>query len=512
VESGCGRPNLQEKVPSYFRLHRLATGTFPGETGYARFVLGTSFSTRGTVMDFDPVLLARIQFAFTVTFHIIFPTFTIGLSAYIATLEVMWLRSGRRHYHLLARFWTKIFAVSFAMGVVSGIVLSYQFGTNWSRFSEIVGNVVGPLIGYEVFTAFFLEATFLGIMLFGWNRVPPWLHVFSCIAVAVGTAISAFWILSANSWMQTPVGHEMRGGIAYPVDWVTIIFNPSFLYRLTHMATAAYLTTSFVVLAVGARYLLAGTYLPEARTMVRMGVGFAAIVAPLQLVIGDLHGLNSAKHQPIKIAAVEAHWDGTKPGDLVLFAWPDEKAEVNRWEISIPKGASVMITHDPNGLFPGLKSVPPAERPPVAPVFFAFRIMVGIGLLMIAAAWVGVALWWRRRLFQAEWFLKPMAQAWWIGFVAVVAGWWVTESGRQPWLVQGVLRTADSISPVPGGSIATTLALFVLVYGIVFSMGIYYINRLIAKGPPAAAGAPEGSARRPLSSVEEAGRKVLSEA
>ncbi len=461
-------------------------------------------------MDFDPVLLARIQFAFTVTFHIIFPTFTIGLASYIATLEVMWLWTGTRRYHHLARFWTKIFAVSFAMGVVSGIVLSYQFGTNWSRFSEVVGNVVGPLIGYEVLTAFFLEATFLGIMLFGWNRVPPWLHVTACIAVAAGTAMSAFWILSANSWMQTPAGHEIRNGIAYPLDWVTIVFNPSFPYRLAHMVTAAYLTTSFVVLAVGARYMISGRYMPEARTMLRMGVGFAAIVAPLQLFIGDQHGLNTLKHQPIKVAAMEGHWDGSKPGALVLFAWPDEKNERNLFEISIPKGASLILTHDPDGLFPGLKSVPPQDRPPVKNVFFSFRIMVGIGLFMIASSWLGVFLWWRRRLFSSEWFLRPMSMMWWTGFVAVVAGWVVTESGRQPWLVQGILRTADAISPVSGAQVATTLALFVVVYGIVFSMGVYYINRLIEKGPEVVTTAPsKGTALRPISTAADAGRKVL---
>ncbi|MEX0591387.1 MAG: cytochrome ubiquinol oxidase subunit I [Xanthobacteraceae bacterium] len=461
-------------------------------------------------MDFDPVLLARIQFAFTISFHIIFPSFTIGLSAYIATLDVMWIRTGTKHYHSLARFWTKIFAVSFAMGVVSGIVLSYQFGTNWSRFSAAAGNIIGPLMGYEVLTAFFLEATFLGVMLFGWNRVPPWLHVFSCIAVAVGTAISAFWILSANSWMHTPAGFEMRNSVAQPLDWIAIVFNPSFPYRFAHMLTAAYLTTSFVVLAVGARYLVAGTNLPEARTMLRMGIGFAAIVAPLQLLIGDLHGLNTLKHQPVKIAAMEAHWDGTKPGDFHIFAWPDEKAEANRFAISIPRGSSIVLTHDPNGLFPGLKSVPPSERPSVPIVFFAFRIMLAIGFFMIASAWVGAWLWQRRLLFKTNWYLKPMAHTWWMGFVAVIAGWTVTESGRQPWIVHGVMRTADAISPVPGGSVATTLALFVLVYGIVFSMGIYYINRLIVNGPPAAAGEPEHRpTRRPLSSVEEAGRKVL---
>jgi cytochrome d ubiquinol oxidase subunit I len=457
-------------------------------------------------MDFDPVLLARLQFAFTVTFHIIFPSFTIGLSAFIATLLIRWMWTGREHLHRLARFWTKIFAVSFAMGVVSGIVLSYQFGTNWSRFSVVVGNVVGPLIGYEVLTAFFLEATFLGVMLFGWKRVPPWLHVMSAVFVAVGTAISAFWILAANSWMQTPAGHEIRDGIVHPVSWLAIIFNPSFPYRFTHMMTAVYLTTSLVILAVGARYLLAKKHLDEARTMMRMAVGMIAILAPLQLFIGDQHGLNTLEHQPIKIAAMEAHWDGSKPGALVLFAWPDEKAETNRFEISIPRGASLILRHDPNGLFPGLTSVPPSERPPVVPVFFAFRIMVGLGLIMIAAGLIGARLWWRGRLFDTKWYL------WRMGFVAVISGWVVTESGRQPWITQGILRTADAISPVSGAKVFTTLVLFVIVYGIVFTMGLYYINRLIVKGPEGRAIEPpeQGTPVRPLSSATEAGREALS--
>jgi cytochrome d ubiquinol oxidase subunit I len=462
-------------------------------------------------MDLDPVLLARIQFAFTVTFHIIFPSFTIGLSAYIATLEIMWVNWGIERYHLLARFWTKIFAVSFAMGVVSGLVLSYQFGTNWSRFSMFVGNVVGPLIGYEVLTAFFLEATFLGVMLFGWNRVPPWLHVFSTVMVALGTAMSAFWILSANSWMQTPAGHELKGGIALPADWITIVFNPSFPYRFAHMLTAAYLTTSVVILGVGARYLLTGRHTEEARTMLRMGVGFIAIVAPLQVIIGDLHGLNTAKHQPIKVAAIEAHWDGSKPGDFHILAWPNEKAESNNFALSIPKAGSLLITHDPNGLYPGLKSVSPSERPPVPLVFYAFRLMILIGFCMVGAGWVGAWLWWRGRLFNTDWYLKPAANVWWAGFVAVFAGWTVTESGRQPWLAQGILRTADATSPVPAGSIAFSLLLFFLVYGIVFSMGIYYINRLIAMGPagPSIMPPERGTPTRPLSAVEEAGREAL---
>jgi cytochrome bd ubiquinol oxidase subunit I len=454
-------------------------------------------------MEFDPVLLARWQFAFTISFHIIFPAFTIGLSAYIATLEILWGRTGRDVYRDIARFWTRIFAVSFAMGVVSGIVLSYQFGTNWSRFSVVTANTIGPLIGYEVLTAFFLEATFLGILLFGGDRVPRWLHVFSAIAVAVGTAISAFWILSANSWMQTPAGHEMRAGVAFPVSWFEIIFNPSFPYRFAHMLNAAYLTTAFVVIAVGARYVLGGRHAEEARIMLRMGIGLAAILAPLQLLIGDLHGLNTLKHQPIKIAAMEGHWDGSKPGDFHIFAWPDAKAETNHFEISIPRGSSLILTHDPNGLFPGLKSVPPQDRPPLLNVFFAFRIMLAVGFFMIASALFGAWLIWRGRLFDTRWYLRIMAHSWWIGFVAVNAGWIVTESGRQPWIVHGVLRTADAISPVTGASVAATLALFVIVYGIVFAMGIYYINRLIALGPKPA-GKEASPVRSPLSAAQGA--------
>ncbi|MCC6778611.1 MAG: cytochrome ubiquinol oxidase subunit I [Hyphomicrobiales bacterium] len=462
-------------------------------------------------MDLDPVLLARLQFAFTVTFHIIFPSFTIGLAAFIATLLVRWMATGREHLHRMARFWTKVFAVSFAMGVVSGLVLSYQFGTNWSRFSVVVGNVIGPLIGYEVLTAFFLEATFLGVMLFGWRRVPPWLHVASALAVAFGTATSAFWILSANSWMQTPTGHEIRDGIAYPVDWLAIIFNPSFPYRLAHMLTAAYLTTSLVVLAVGARYLLAGRHLDEGRTMMRMAVGMLAILGPLQLFIGDQHGLNTLAHQPIKIAAMEGHWDGTKPGSLVLLGWPDEKAGRNLFEIAIPHAGSLILTHSFDGLYPGLLSVPPSDRPPVAPPFFAFRIMVGIGVIIILAGLIGAWLWWRGTLFETRWYLWLAARAWWLGFVAVISGWIVTENGRQPWVAYGILRTADAVSPVPGASVATTLVLFVLVYGVVFSAGIYFINRLIARGPEPELLEPPtvGTPVRPLSAAAEATREAV---
>jgi len=463
-------------------------------------------------MSLDPELLARLQFAFTVSFHIIFPSFTIGTAAFIATLLVRWIATGQEHLRRLAQFWTKIFAVSFAMGVVSGLVLSYQFGTNWSRFSVVVGNVIGPMIGYEVLMAFFLEATFLGVMLFGWQRVPPWLHVMAAICVAVGTALSAFWILSANSWMQTPTGHEVRNGIAYPLDWLTVIFNPSFFYRLPHMLTAAYLTTSLVVLAVGARYILAGRHQTEARTMMHMGIGMLAILGPLQILIGDQHGLNTLKYQPAKIAAIEAHWDGSKPGELVLFAWPDAKTETNLFQIAIPHAGSLILTHSFDGLYPGLKDFPPADRPPLVLPFFAFRAMVGIGVLMAAAGLFGAWLWWRGTLLQTRWYLVMMANAWWLGFVAVICGWIVTETGRQPWVAYGILRTADALSPVSAASIATTLILFIVVYTIVFAMGIYYINRLIAKGPEGRAVAPPelGTPARPLSANLEAGAEVLS--
>lgn len=465
-------------------------------------------------MDFiaalDPVMLARLQFAFTIAFHIIFPSFTIGLSAYIATLGVLWLATGQERYQRIARFWTKIFAVSFGMGVVSGIVLSYELGTNWSRFSATTGNIIGPLAGYEVMTAFFLEATFLTIMLFGGSRVPRWLHVLSAIMVAIGTAISAFWILSANSWMHTPTGHVMRDGVAHPADWWAIVFNPSFLYRLAHMLNASYLTASFVVLAVGARYLVAGRHEDEAKTMMRMAVGLLAILAPLQLLIGDLHGLNTLKHQPIKVAAMEAHWDSKVPGDFHIFAWPDERAEINRFAISIPRGASLVLTHDPNGLFPGLKDVPPRDRPPVATVFFAFRIMLAIGFFMIAAALFGALLWWRGKLFTTRWYLRVTAHTWWTGFVAVLAGWIVTETGRQPWIVQGIMRTADATSPILSGTLAATLVLFVLVYGIVFSFGMYYINRLIAKGPQGSAvEPPKHTSGGPLAAAGDAAREAV---
>jgi cytochrome d ubiquinol oxidase subunit I len=436
-----------------------------------------------TVFGIETVLLARIQFAFTIGFHIVFPAFSIGLSAFIATLEVLWLWTRAPHFHTLARFWTKIFAVSFAMGVVSGIVMEYQLGTNWARFGQVVGNTLAPLFSYEVLTAFFLEASFLGVMLFGWNRFPPWLHTMASIFVALGTALSGFWILAANSWMQTPAGYVLQDGITYPVSWFEVIFNPSFPYRFAHMMTATYITTSMVVAATGARYLFAGRHAREAMTMLRMGLGMLALLAPLQAVIGDMHGLNTLEHQPAKVAAIEAHWEDTGPADLVLFAWPDMREERNHFELAVPRLGSLILTHDWNGRFRGLREFPRDERPPVAPVFFGFRVMVGLGIAMIAIGWYGAWLLWRRRIEEQRWFLRLLRICWPVGFVALLAGWVVTEVGRQPWIAYGILRTADATSPVTAVQVFISLTLFVLVYFVVFSIGIWYINRMIGRGP-----------------------------
>jgi cytochrome d ubiquinol oxidase subunit I len=461
-------------------------------------------------MHLDASLLARLQFAFTVSFHIIFPAFTIGLSAFIATLLVRFAVTGQERLRSLAAFWTKIFAVSFAMGVVSGIVLSYEFGTNFSRFSVAAGNVIGPLIGYEVLGAFFLEATFLGVMLFGAKRVPVWLHATSAVIVAVGTLISAFWILSANSWMQFPVGHEVKDGVAYPLDWLAIVFSPTFPLRFAHMVTAAFLTTSVVVLAVGARYLLAGRFPDHAYTMIRMGLGLMLVLAPAQLLIGDAHGLVTAHYQPMKLAAMEGHWDGAEVAPLVLFAWPDATAERDDYEIAIPHLGSLVITHDWNGKFPGLKDIAPADRPPLPNVFFGFRAMVGIGLYFIALALFGGLLWLRGTVFENRLFLRAASLSWPLGFIAIISGWIVTESGRQPWLVTGIIRTADAISPLPAIQVLATLVLFVLVYTAVFGMGIRLINKLIDKGPlPDILADEEGMPNRPISASGAAARAAL---
>lgn len=380
--------------------------------------------------------------------------------------------------------WVKIFAVTFGMGVVSGVVLSFQFGTNWSIFSDAGGNVIGPLLGYEVLTAFFLEASFLGIMLFGWNRVSPRLHFASTVIVAAGTLISAFWILSANSWMQTPAGFRVgEHGLLYPTDWLEVIFNPSFPYRFIHMVTAAYLTTAFTVAGIGAFYLWRKRHLACARVMLGMAMIMAVFVAPLQLLFGDMHGLNTFEHQPAKVAAMEGLWETTRGAPLILFGWPDQEAEITRYAVEIPKLSSLILTHSFDGEVRGLKAWPENERPPAAVVFWTFRIMVGLGLLMIATGVAALVLYFKKRLFDTRWFQYWCMALTPSGFVAVLAGWFVTEVGRQPWIVQGVLRTSDAVSPVIAQSVAISLAAFILVYLFVFGAGTYYILHLINKGP-----------------------------
>jgi len=434
--------------------------------------------------NLDPILLARIQFAFTVSFHIIFPAFTIGLASWLAVLEWRWLKTGDPIYADVYRMWVKIFAVTFGMGVVSGVVLSFQFGTNWSVFSDVGGNVLGPLLGYEVLTAFFLEASFLGVMLFGWNRVSPKMHFASTVIVAVGTLISAFWILAANSWMQTPQGFRIgEDGLLYPTSWIEVIFNPSFPFRFVHMITAAYLTTAFTVAGVGAYYLWRKRHVAHARVMLGMAMIMAVFVAPMQLLFGDLHGLNTLKHQPAKVAAMEGLWETERGAPLLLFGWPDQEEETTKFAIKIPKLSSLILTHDLDGEVKGLKEWPKEERPPVAIVFWSFRIMVGIGMLMIATGAMALILYFRKRLFDTRWFQYWCMALTPSGFIAVLAGWFVTEVGRQPWIVYGLMKTSDAVSPVVGTSIAISLTAFVVVYAFVFGAGAYYILKLIGKGP-----------------------------
>jgi cytochrome d ubiquinol oxidase subunit I len=440
-------------------------------------------------MEFDALMLSRIQFAFTVAFHIIFPAFTIGLASWLAALEFNWLRTGNPLYRNLFRFWVKVFAVSFGLGVVSGIVMSYQFGTNWSRYSEFTGNVLGPLIAYEVFTAFFLEAAFLGIMLFGWERVGDRLHFFATCMVALGTLLSAFWILSANSWMQTPAGYAIENGKAIPVDWFSIVFNPSFPLRYAHMVLGCYLTTAFAVAGMSAWMLLRHPHdapeskLAGSRRSMSMALWFATIFVPVQIIIGDLHGLGVLKYQPTKLAAIEGNWDRMGNMPLRLFAIPDEVAETNHYEIGIPKIGSWILTHAYDGVVPGLKDVPPEERPPVWPVFFSFRIMVAIGFAMLGIGLWSLYLRWKGTLFTNRTFLTAAMIMTPSGFGAVLFGWFTAEIGRQPYVVYGLLRTADAVSPVSAGAVTASLLTFVVVYAFVFGFGSYYLAKLLRRGP-----------------------------
>jgi cytochrome d ubiquinol oxidase subunit I len=433
----------------------------------------------------DAVMLARAQFAFTMSFHIIFPAFSIGLASFLAVLEGLWLWSGREVYLNLFNYWLKIFAVTFGMGVVSGIVMSYQFGSNWAAFSDKTGPVIGPLMAYEVLTAFFLEAGFLGVMLFGLKKVGKGLHFLATLMVALGTLISAFWILSANSWMQTPAGYAVNAaGQFVAEDWWAVIFNPSFPYRLVHMVLAAYLTSAFVVGGVGAYHLLRNRMLPEARTMFSMAMWMAALVAPLQIVAGDMHGLNTLEHQPAKVMAMEGHYQSHPNGaPLILFGLPDQATATVNYALEIPKLSSLILKHSLDAPLDGLDTVSRDNWPPVPVVFWAFRIMVGLGFLMAGLGLASLIARWRGRLF--DWrplhlVAVAMGPA---GFLAVLAGWFTTEVGRQPFTVYGLLRTAESASPLDASAVAASLTAFVVVYFIVFGAGAIYLLRLMAVPP-----------------------------
>ncbi|MBY8163453.1 cytochrome ubiquinol oxidase subunit I [Vibrio fluvialis] len=431
--------------------------------------------------------LARIQFAFTVSFHIIFPAITIGLAGFLAVLEWRWMKTSNPVYKNLYHFWCKIFAVNFGMGVVSGLVMSYEFGTNWARFSDFAGSVTGPLLTYEVLTAFFLEAGFLGVMLFGWHKVSRRMHFFATVMVAIGTLISTFWILSSNSWMQTPQGIEIVDGRVVPVDWFKIVFNPSFPYRLAHMALAAFLSTAFFVAASAAWHLLRGRKSAEVKKMFSMAMWMILLVAPLQAVVGDAHGLNTLKHQPAKIAAIEGHWEN-KPGEatpLILFGIPDMDAEKTRFSLEVPYLGSLILTHSLEKQIPALKSFAKEDRPNSTIVFWSFRVMAGLGMLMILSALT--ALWLRRKgkLYDTKLFHRFVLLMGPSGLIALLAGWFTTEIGRQPWVVYGMMRTRDAASNHDVLQMSITLALFVIIYFSVFTVGITYMMRLVGKGPTA---------------------------
>jgi cytochrome bd ubiquinol oxidase subunit I len=466
-----------------------------------------------TAASLSALELGRTQFGFTISFHIIFPAVTIGLASYLAVLEGLWLWKKDVVYRDLYHFWSKIFAINFAMGVVSGVVMAYQFGTNWSYFSAFAGSITGPLLAYEVLTAFFLEAGFLGVMLFGWQKAGPGLHFFATLMVALGTLISATWILASNSWMQTPQGFEVVDGRVIPVDWLKVVFNPSFPYRLAHMVVASYLATGVFVGASAAWLLLKGRSTSAIRTMLSMAMWLIVVLAPIQILVGDQHGLNTLEHQPAKIAAIEGHWQNT-PGEsvpLILFGWPDMAAETTRFAIEIPYLGSLVLTHSLNGQIPGLKEFAPDDRPNSTIVFWTFRIMVGLGLLMLAlGAW---SLWlrWQKSLFSSELFLRFALVMGPTGLIAILAGWLTTEIGRQPWIVYGVMRTKDAVSNHSALALSITLIMFVVLYFTVFGMGIGYMLKVVAQGPdegrggegPDPADDPHHRPARPLSAVED---------
>ena len=459
-------------------------------------------------MHLDPVLLSRLQWAWVIAWHILLPAFTVGLASYIAVLEGLYFFTGREIWFRISGFWIRVFAVSFGMGVVSGIIMPFQFGTNWSNFTDATADVLSPLMAYEGLMAFFLESSFLGVLLFGRRLVPTWAHFFAALMVAGGTLLSTFWILATNSWMQTPQGYKIVDGRFEPVDWFAIIFNPSFPYRFVHTVTGFYITTAFVVLGVGAWLLRRGRAADESRIMIRMALDLLIIIVPLQMFFGDQHGLNTLEYQPAKIAAIEGRYDTVQPTPLTLFGIPDDAAAVMRYAIEIPDLGSLVLTHSWNGTIKGLKEWPAQDRPPVALPFFAFRIMVGIAVIMLLVAAAGQLLRLRGRLWQSMWFLRLCEWTAPLGFLAVIAGWVVTEVGRQPWTVNGLLRTADSVSPsLTGANVALSFSLYAVVYLIMFPTGIAFMANLVRRGPQPAAQEPEEiESGRPSSPFAHAAR------
>ena len=454
-------------------------------------------------MHLDPLLLSRIQFAWVIGWHILLPAFTVGLASFIAFLEGGYALTRRPVFLDLSQFWLRIFAISFGMGVVTGIVMPFQFGTNWSRFADDAGNVISPLLAYEGLTAFFLEATFLGVLLFGRKLVPPAMHFVAALLVAVGTLSSSFWILATNSWMQTPVGYEVIDGRFFPKDWLEIVFSPSLPYRLAHTVSAFFVTTAFVVLGVGAYTLRRGRLLPQGRMMLRLALCFLAIFVPAQIILGDLHGLNTLAHQPAKLAAIEGLWDGGSGVAASIIGWPDQAGERNLGEIAIPRLGSLYLTHSWDGAVKGLKDFPADQRPPVPVVYFSFRIMVGIALLMLAVVAAGFVLMARGVLDRTGWYLRACELTSCLGFIAVIAGWTTTEVGRQPWTVYGLLRTADSVSPsLTGSDVALSLLLYVAVYLVIYPLGLLAMLRVVWRGPVASEAAEPIAGGRSKAPIE----------
>ena len=448
-------------------------------------------------MHFTPLFLSRLQWAWVISWHILLPAFTVGLASYIAVLEGLYYFRRDDVWLSISNFWIRIFAVAFAMGVVTGVVMPFQFGTNWARFSDAAANVISPLLAYEDLMAFFLEASFLGVLLFGRKLVPPWGHFLAACMVAIGTLFSSFWIMAVNSWMQTPAGFQIRDGRFFPTSWLAIIFNPSFPYRLSHNVCAFYVTTGFVVLGIGAYLLRRGGFSVEGRRMVMMALGFLALFVPLQMVLGDMHGQNTRRYQPTKLAAIEGIWNNEAPASLNLFAIPDQREARNHYAVEIPYLGSLILTHSLRGQVRGLKEWPANQRPPVWPVFFAFRIMVGIAFIMLGTVLVGWWLYFRGKLFVSARFLRLCEWLSPLGFIAVLAGWTVAEVGRQPWTIYGLLRTADSVTPsLTTADVTGSLLAYIAVYLIMYPAGVAVMARLVRHGPVAQTAPQEAVAGR----------------